>query len=252
MRELIYGIFDWDDNILHMPTLIKAFDKIENKYVWLTTEQYAKVRNTDHSFEFDTNSFDLFYDYIEHNFITDIERALSLETLGPSYNRLIELVKEGRIIAIVTARGHEAETLKQGCIYLIKKAFNKEDVEIWHQNLREYRKLFNLPDVNDEQLEFDYWNECYFVGLGVKKNDIGKIIRKVEDQKKNEIVAFVDNVAKRFSNMNLPISIGFSDDDVSNLQKIHELFISLYNIYPSIKFRLYDTSNRGLKKIIIE
>lgn len=253
MKELVYGLCDWDDNILHMPTLIKAYDTLLEKHVWLTTEQYATIRNTSHNLTFDSNSFDLFYDYIENNFIIDIERALALETYGPSFKKFIEMVRNGNIIAIITARGHSSATLKKGTIFLIKKIFTAADIEIWHNNLREFRILFNLPAVDDENLEKEYWDQCYFVGLGGRKDQIGTAIRKVEDEKKKAIQEFIKVVYDKSAiiDYKLPIKIGFSDDDKANLEKIHELFIALLNIYPTVKFRLYDTSNRGLKKIIV-
>lgn len=252
MIDLYYGIFDWDDNILHMPTLIKAYDTSLNKFVWLTTEQYANVRNTNHPYTFEENSFDLFYDYIPTNFTTDIERALVLKTYGPSFGMFVDLVKKGHIIAIVTARGHESETLKNGCIYLINKIFNENDKKIWHDNLRKFEKMFTIySNLSDVELEEDYWNKCFFVGLGAKKDQIGKIIRKVEDQKKEAIIKFVERVSIPHLFEKTNISIGFSDDDRANLQKIHDLFIELNNIYPMINFRVYDTSDRGLKKIVI-
>lgn len=252
MKTLIYGIFDWDDNILHMPTLIKAYDTILRKIVWLTTEQYAKIRNTNHQYTFEENSFDLFYDYIPSNFETDIHRALVLKTFGPSFDKFVKMVRDGKIVAIVTARGHGSETLKNGCKFLIYQVFQNDDFKTWRNNLRKYRTAFNLTnDVSDVELENEYWNNCYFVGLGSRKDEIGKKIRKVEDEKKNAISKFVkkiyDQNKKKFS-----IKIGFSDDDTSNLEKIHELFVSLLNIYPEINFRLYDTSNRALKKIKVK
>lgn len=251
MKNMIYGIYDWDDNILHMPTLIKAYDNDVKKFTWLTTEQYAKIRKTDHHLTFDSNAFDLFYDYIPSNFVTDIERALALETYGPSFKRFVKMIKAGQLIAIVTARGHEPETIRNGVKYLISRVFSTQDTIEWHRNLRKYRKMFDLSDVDDIELEETYWSDCYFIGLGRKKDQIGEVIRQVEDQKKQAIKDFVDVIFKKNKGINLPIKIGFSDDDVSNLQKVHELFTDLLNIYPMIKFRLYDTSDRQMKKIIV-
>jgi len=259
MAEFYYGIFDWDDNILHMPTMIKSYDTLKKRFVWLTTEQYAEMRRGAHQFSFDEDSFDLFYDYIPNNFEMDIKRALLLKTFGPSYDMFLQMVKDGDIVAIVTARGHAADTLMNGCIYLINHAFSVDDRIAWHENLRRLRKhrVESEGEIDDVDLECEYWNMCFFAGLGAKKGEIGKLIRNVEDEKRKTITTFVEgvhaNVDAYFKKYNeMPrVSIGFSDDDKANLKKIHDLFIELNNIYTVTKFRVYDTSDRGLKKIVI-
>ena len=259
MAYFYYGIFDWDDNVLHMPTMIKAYDNLKKRFVWLTTERYAEIRSESHNYSFDEDSFDLFYDYIPNNFVMDIQRALMLKTFGPSYEMFLQMVKDGDIIAIVTARGHTSETLKEGCKYLIDYVFTLQDRKIWHDNLRKLRKYRTGDEsvIFDYELEAEYWDMCFFTGLGAKKGEIGKLIRKVEDEKQKSITTFVkrvhDDIEKfvKLYDKNSKASIGFSDDDRANLGKIHDLFVELNNIYTVTKFRVYDTSDRGLKKIVI-
>jgi hypothetical protein len=45
--ELHYSAFDWDDNILHMPTTILMDQKVGDKWlpVEVSTSNFAKIRN---------------------------------------------------------------------------------------------------------------------------------------------------------------------------------------------------------------
>lgn len=253
-NELVYGIFDWDDNILRMPTLIKAFDSKKKINIWMTTDQFAQIRNTTHHYLFDERSFHLFYDFDPNSFSIDISRALLLRTYGPSFEKFIAMIINGNVIAIVTARGHKPNTIKNGVIQIVKALLNEEEIKEWHDNLNEYRKLFNQePLDNTDQLEEEYWNKCYFIGVGGDPDKMYQSIRSVEDQKSLEIRNIVNNINNWTVDLQhkYQISIGFSDDDTANLSKVHTLFKEISNIYPNFKFTLFDTSNQGLKKIVI-
>jgi hypothetical protein len=255
ITQLDYGIFDWDDNILHMPTLIKAYDLEKNHFIWLTTDHFAKIRNTAHCYSFDEDAFDLFFDYIPDNFQNDIRRAIQMKTFGPSFEKFKKMVVSGNIIAIVTARGHQYNTLKYGAQFLIDSVLTDAEKIEWYDNLNKYRILngFTRSD-NVNILKKEYWKMCYFHGVSSKNenDEIFQIIRTVEDKKKKQIEEIVHNIISHsIFKPEIPIAIGFSDDDINNLNKVEELFKDLRNIYPNVKFRLYDTSNHSLKKIII-
>lgn len=257
ITQFDYGIFDWDDNILHMPTLIKAYDTINKHFTWLTTDHFAKIRNTEHSYRFDDDAFDLFFDYIPDNFQSDIRRALQMKTFGPSFEKFKDMVKAGNFISIVTARGHQRSTLSYGAQFLIDSVLTDSEKIEWYDNLNEYRILMGLSRTdNVNLLKKEYWKSCNFVGVSNnvenEKDEIYQTIRTVEDKKKRQIESIVHSIIScAIFKPELPISIGFSDDDVNNLKKVEELFINLRNIYPNVKFRLYDTSNHSMKKIVI-
>lgn len=256
IQKLICGIFDWDDNILHMPSLIRAYDK-QKKSVWLSSEQFAKIRNTEHEYEFVDDSFDMFGDTDPNNFSIDIERAMTFKTYGPSFYKFIEMVKHADIIAIVTARGHESETLKNGCKQLINSVFTEDDKTAWHANIIEMLKKLGMdPEVilktTNKSLFDIYWDFGFYFSVGAKKNEIYNALHKVEDLKQEKIKYIVRQFHDICEDSDLSVSIGFSDDDKSNLMKINDLFKELINIYPDTKFRLYDTSDRNYKKIVVE
>lgn len=256
IEQFNYGIFDWDDNILHMPTLIKAYDLLKNHFTWLTTEHFAQIRNTEHSYRFDEDAFDLFFDYIPDNFQTDIRRALQMKTFGPSFEKFKEMVIAGNIIAIVTARGHHSNTISYGVQFLIDSVLSDAEKIEWYDNLNKYRIVMGLTRTdNVSLLKKEYWKSCYFIGVSNssdESDDIFQTIRTVEDKKKKQIRAIVNSIIScSIFKIALPISIGFSDDDNGNLKKVEELFKELLNIYPNVKFRLYDTSNHSMKKIVV-
>ena len=62
-----------------------------------------------------------------------------------------------------------------------------------------------------------------------------------------------DNVKKLVGSEYNKFSIGFSDDDLGNVRAV-EQFIEeeLKVMYPEIHFVIYDTSDKGKRKIVIE
>ena len=128
-RDFKYYIFDWDDNILHMPTKIKM-EHLEENGVWkpveVSTSTFALVRADEKHYRPPSNggwpaAFVNFEDRPDetdddrnNRFILDtldaLERVEHGEKPGPSYNALKKTLREGRLFAIVTARGHSPKT----------------------------------------------------------------------------------------------------------------------------------------------
>jgi hypothetical protein len=79
-----------------------------------------------------------------------------------------------------------------------------------------------------------------------------------ENSKKVAIAHFVEKVFKNVEKLiqsgeYTKVSFGFSDDDVRNVKATVELLEDeLSKMYPEIHFVIYDTSDGGNKKIVIE
>ena len=134
-RDLKYYIFDWDDNILHMPTKIKLEHKDDDgtwRKVEVSTSTFALVRTDAEHYRPPQEggwkeAFENFSDEGgENRFIEDtiaaLERVEHGEKPGPSYQTLKKTLREGRLFAIVTARGHAPSTVEKAVRVFIKYA----------------------------------------------------------------------------------------------------------------------------------
>ena len=121
-----YYAFDWDDNLMFMPTKIYLKDD-DGKSVGMSTEDFAEYR-TDIGKEpfkyeghtivsFDKEPFRDFGVLGDKQFLKDAMTA----PIGPAWNDFVEAVNNGSIFSIITARGHTPSVLKTAIYNLIKQ-----------------------------------------------------------------------------------------------------------------------------------
>ena len=281
-RDFKYYIFDWDDNILHMPTKIKM-EHLEANGVWkpveVSTSTFAVVRTDVAHYRAPggvwANAFVNFEDSPERdNFIEDtldaLQRVERGEKPGPSYNALKKTLREGRIFAIVTARGHSPETIEKAVRLFIRYALNDEERAEMMSNLRGYRAV--IDGVGDGEFgtdaeELDYYlSMCRYSAVtyaGFKermthdpiyqeKLATATTAAKPELAKEFAIRDFVEHIfhmIRRNGTAGRPVSIGFSDDDKGNVKTVSSYIKEeLSKRFEGIKFVVYDTSDRTLDK----
>jgi hypothetical protein len=134
--DMKYYAFDWDDNIVHMPTkiMVKTEDGDE---IGMSTDDFAKYRHQLGKEPFEYNGetvvgygdepFKNFQTHGDKNFLIDAMRA----KLGPAFDDFREAINGGSIFSIITARGHNPNTLKQAVYNYIIEGFdgiNKEEL----------------------------------------------------------------------------------------------------------------------------
>ena len=281
-RDLKYYIFDWDDNILHMPTKIRMEHREEDgswKPVEVSTSTFAMVRtDTEHyrapggmwaeafrNFE-DTPGRD--------NFLEDtmdaLERVAHGEKPGPSYSALKKTLVEGRLFAIVTARGHSPKTLERAVRLFIKYALDEGEREEMMSSIRGYRQW--IDGVGDGEFgtdaeELDYYlSMCRYSAVTYggfaermqadpiyqEKLATATTASRPELAKEFAIRDFVEHVfhmLRRSGTLNRFVSIGFSDDDKGNVKCVSSYIRDeLSKRFDGIKFVVYDTSDRALPK----
>jgi len=144
----------------------------------------------------------------------------------------VEAVNNGSIFAIVTARGHTPSTLKEGVYRLIKQNKYGLDSNQLAKNLLKYRDLADEDKLSKDQLIRSYLDMCRFhpvsFGDGSATNpEQGKI------DAMEEFVGYVKNLShslqqkafmkNKISNYFTPF-IGFSDDDVRNVETMKKHF----------------------------
>jgi len=288
-RDLKYYIFDWDDNILHMPTKIRL-EHLDDDGVWratdVSTSTFALVRSdTEHYRPPKGGWNEAFRDFADpavSSDATDEQNCFILDTLdalervehgeppGPSYNALKKTLREGRLFAIVTARGHSPKTIERAVRVFIKYALTEEERREMMSNLRGYRQW--IDGVKDDELGTDAQELDYYLGLcrySAVTYD-GVIQRLERDPIYNEKLAtapnasrpelakefairdFVEHVfhmLRRCGQLNRSVSIGFSDDDVGNVKTVSSYIkAELGRRFDGIKFVVYDTSDPALSK----
>ena len=176
LRDFKYYIFDWDDNILHMPTRIKMEhrDSVDDPWrpVEVSTATFALVRGDEEHYRAPGGVWaDAFRNFEDapgrDNFIEDTIAALEKiehgEKPSPSFYTFKKTLTEGRIFAIVTARGHAPETIERAVRVFIKYVLTEEEREIMMSNLRGYRQW--IDGVGDGEFGTDAEELDYYLGM---------------------------------------------------------------------------------------
>jgi hypothetical protein len=241
-RENRVYIFDWDNNIMEMPTKILMEKRVGEKWVRedVSTEKYAKVRNgDDYRLISETDPFIKF----EHDneFFQDLSIAINDQKYGPSYLKFKEALMYGHDFAIVTARGHKIDTFITGIMSLINKTFTIEEKVFCSKSIMTRCKCSILDFLKKQE----YWavnspdfHTIHYPHLTINDPTELRKTLVVEDyiNRKINTVKEIDVMAK--------LSIGFSDDDKKNVLAITEFIKNkLKGEHKNVHFVVYDTSN---------
>jgi hypothetical protein len=239
--DLKYYAFDWDDNIVHMPTKIIVKDE-NGEEVGMSTDDFAEHRHQIGKEPFDYKGTSI-VGYAENpfrNFRTEGDKDFLIDAMrakeGPAFDDFREAINNGSIFSIITARGHNPNTLKEAVYNYIIKGFNGIDKEQLIKNLKKYRSFVGEEEMSDEELIKSYLelNKYHPVSFGDDKgasNPEEAKVRAMED-----FVSYIKGMAavlnKRaylkndIGNKFIPAkpSIGFSDDDPKNIEVMQRHF----------------------------
>ena len=252
--------FDWDDNIINMPTSIKMLKKTESGWekVNVTTKEFALLRNNE-NYKLDEGAFDNFIS--EESFLTDLEEALKNNYFAPSFNKFKEALIYANPISIITARGHEPEVLRKGMDLVISYTFTEEELAKMIDNIQQNFQELDGEDVDTtlktylDGHEYHPVTSEFFTEKFGLSNEAGAL--NPEENKKVALRDYVTKIvtgAKQMVNSDLnKLSIGFSDDDLGNVNAIKD-FIQhvLQQEFPNVNFVIYDTSEGGMNKIVLK
>lgn len=258
-------IFDWDDNILYMPTTIKMDKKVDGKWIPedVPTDLFAHVRS-DSNYRLRNNDPALaFKDFKESKpFIEDTKKAIHANKFAPSADKFKEALIHANPFGINTARGHKPEILRDGVRLFIDMVFDEDEKSEMVNNIREI--LNQTKGLNDDQT-IDYYIDEMGEYYPVSSDEFGERFglevtggaANPEHAKKVAIEHFVRkifrNIDKLVKGGYKKMSVGFSDDDLKNVRAV-EKFIEeeLNKMYPEFHFVVYDTSDKGKRKMVIE
>ncbi len=278
-RDLRYYIFDWDDNILHMPTRIHL-ERLTDDGIWVphlvSTSVYSVIRSdTEHyrapggDWESAFVEFRDFADQEESAFLRDTRRAIERvkrgeTSVGPSFETFRRTLIEGRLFAIVTARGHRSDTIRAGVEIFVREMLTPDEIRTMLSNLRGYRACFDsdLEPQPDAVILSDYLNlgRYHAVTSPQFKALIAGAQPGVESSeacKQFAIRDFVRHVIRIVNRTGIrrPISVGFSDDDPANVKAVEQyIHQELARSFPGVKFVVYDTSDPTLengRKVVV-
>ena len=247
--------FDWDDNILFMPTKV-YLDKRAGKGwvpVSVSTEEFAQIRgDIGKNIRYRGNSIaETFKDFRSYeSFIADTKEALSKNAFGPSFNKFKEALINTYDFSIITARGNPPASIKDSIKLIISTSLSDEEKETMENNLgnttvEQYLSLQDYYPVTSD----DFMKE-----FGIESS-----ATEPEMAKTVALRSFVDRVIGVVGKIKddpefTGVSIGYSDDDIDNVEYVEEFIEStLKKLYPDITFLVYDTSdpNKTKKKRII-
>jgi hypothetical protein len=253
--DMKYYAFDWDDNIVHMPTKIIVKDDNGDE-VKMSTDDFATYReqigkepfkyNGKKIVGYGDNPFRNFRTEGDEDFIIDAMKART----GPAFDDFREAINNGSIFAIITARGHNPKTLKNAIYNYIISGFNGIDSKSLIKNLKKYRDIVGEQDMNDDELIKYYLNLNKYhpvtFGSGSAANPEEAKVEAMES-----FIKYIKSVSSRLnkkaffkndiSNNFIP-TIGFSDDDIKNIDVMTKHFKDKPD-----KIRTYSTAG-GIKR----
>ena len=239
--DMKYYAFDWDDNIVHMPTKIMVKTE-EGDEVGMSTDDFAEYRHQlgKSPFQYKGETIVGYGDEPFKNFQTPGDKDFLIDAMrakeGPAFNDFREAINNGSIFSIITARGHKPNTLKQAVYNYIINDYNGINKEELLKNLKKYRSFAGEDEMSDDELIKNYLDMCKF--HPVSYNDVEGAANP-EEAKVRAMDKFVEYIRELSSNLNKRVffkddvnnnfvpskpTIGFSDDDIRNVEVMKKHF----------------------------
>lgn len=272
-NELKYYMFDWDDNILILSTKILIDRLIDNVWVKekVSSSEFRTIRNDLNDYANGEKSdvryrnsdpdqaFSGFRDFGSDGdkvFLNDTIDAINNDSFGPVWEQFIKCLINGNIFMIITARGHEPNSIKKAVEWIIFNYLTEQQRIEMKSNLLEYNILFGLDTLNDmltNKYIYDYLDLCEFIGVQSQYfterfNRVGSS-SSPEEGKEIAIGSFVEKINEYGKLINSNVSVGFSDDDIGTVNHIHSFIKDKLSLdIPNINYKLYYTGD-GIQEL---
>ncbi len=237
-----FYFFDFDDNVVHLPTEIILFSKTnpdQNRRI--STEHFAKIQHEIGKPETDWHMFETRDDPKEGSFqrfreqphlglndqplIEDMIAALKhpfVEWRGPSWDFFVHAVNNNRPISVITARGHHPHTIRRAI-----------DKLVLSRDLGAHPNYLSLYPVSYPAIRNTLENSSSNLSTAeLKKRAIHRAV-------KDAMECYGENPFHRF---------GMSDDDPENVRLIREAMKELKLLYPQNAFFVISTFERKVFK----
>lgn len=243
--DLKYYAFDWDDNIVTMPTQIIVLSE-DDEEVGMSTEDFADYRGFigKEPFEYNGKMIVGYADDPYRNFGVKGDSAFIVDSMlakpGPSWNDFVEAINGGSIFSIITARGHTPSVIREAIYNMIVTDHNGISKESLIDNLKKYRNMTGDEEkeafsmIND-YLDLNMYHPVTYGEGSASNPEEGKIkalrgfityVKEMSERLGKQ--AFLKNDIKN----NFVPMIGFSDDDPANVEKIKAFLDTEYEDKP--------------------
>lgn len=276
--DMKYYMFDWDDNILTMPTRIHLEERQSDgswSPIQVTTSHFASIRSDTENYRAPGGdwgqAFSEFHDLGDRGedaFLDDTRKALDEVLKGrsppaPSFTKFKKCLREGRLFAIITARSHSSSAIRKGVEYFIQHALTPSERRAMLDHLHQYGEYFDREERSDEEVLDRYLSLNRYRGVTSpefmdEQGIDSKGAERPEYAKQLAVREFVEHIGRILGpqSEHFSVSIGFSDDDVHNVTAIEDFVRDeMKRVFPEVKFVLYDTSDGdqgGSRKFVIE
>jgi len=266
-NHLLYYAFDWDDNILNMPTVIHM-EKFTNilrmptvnhmeKFTvqrtdgdWVPTDvstaDFAVVRGDDNWRILNGDPSAAFSEFRDNGprgkeaFLLDVKKAIAEKRFAPAWDDFVECLTSGAVFAIITARGHEPEAMRPGIEYVIDEVLTDDQKQEMYSNLLAYLYMFkdenidNVPRLledlsapSKDSIVKAYLDNCDLVGVSAPSRSGSA--SNPEKAKEDALMEFADKADRFASMVGRKAKVGFSDDDPGNVKHITDLAKNLHH-----------------------
>ncbi len=233
-----FYFFDFDDNVAFLTTPILIFHKSSGAELTLSSGEFAQVHRkvgkegpyADYRIDLNdqTGTFRNFRDrefgLVERLlgkpqfFVQDLAAALGKPDLhwkGPSWSCFYHATLNHRPLALITARGHRPETIRQGVKLMVERKFLPHEPN--------YLSIFPVSNLSI-------------------RHELGdrELTMTVAALKKAAIRASVDRAIELYGASPYH-RFGMSDDDPHNIELIVEEMKSLKTMHPEMSFFVIET-----------
>jgi hypothetical protein len=258
--DMKYYAFDWDDNVVHMPTKIILKNE-DGDEIGMSTDDFAEYRHQigDEPFNYKGETIIGYSDEPFKNFQTPGDKDFLIDAmrakLGPAFDDFREAINNGSIFSIITARGHNPNTLKEAVYNYIISGFNGIDKDELVKNLRKYRDINDDEDMSDDELIKTYLNMNRYHPVSYNDPEGAANPEEAKVRAMEKFVEYIKEMSydldkkvylkKEVSNNFIPTkpTIGFSDDDIRNVEVMKKHFKDK----PDNIVKTYSTAG-GIKK----
>lgn len=249
MKDIKYRAFafDWDDNILFMPTTIIVMND-RNQEVEISTSDFAEYRDIigkkkfnykgniivgypkkDGKVDFD-EAYRNFRDFNDSDiFLKDTKKAIEDKKFGPSWEDFIDCLTSGNLFAIITARGHLDKSIRKAIEWIIDNFLTSKMKDTMYNNLLKFAYFFNIDYEKYDRIfkgeKFTktplckiYLDNCEYIGISSPTR--GGVPDNPEKAKEEAFLKFKQRVNNFSRRIGTKARIGFSDDDIKNVEHI--------------------------------
>lgn len=257
--DMKYYAFDWDDNILQMPTKIILLND-KGKEIGMSTEDFAEYRSEvgKHPFEYEGETIVNFAPRAFRNFTVEGDKNFIVDAMiakpAPAWRDFVEALNGGSIFSIITARGHSPYVLKETCYNLLISNHDGLNSKECIKNLEKYRDFVGEESTKGDIIR-EYLDMCRFYPVSYGQEGGAASPEELKNKALREFIQYIKQMSneigqkaylKNLVTNNFIPKLGVSDDDLKNLQSYLKAFGKELKGGEGVDLRLIST--RGGKK----